>query len=239
MPRAHWLTPDAPADGFICRRLLVPNSVEFLALVTGALLSLQEQYNWETFGALTPAQTTAYFRTMVDDFSLPNERTCRVIGEIIAFAGLISPDPNWLLCEGQSLARVDYPDLFTVIGTTYGALDSDHFNLPDLQGRTVIGQGSGSGLTPRSVGDSGGEETHVLSVSELANHGHSDTGHSHIEGTATASVVTVGAGAPAPTAIPSAGVTANGSANITATGSDSPHNTMQPYLTICYLIVAL
>jgi len=238
MTRSRFLTPDTPEDGFICRRIRVPNSVEFLALVTGALLSLQEPFNWEEFGSLTPDQTVAYFESMIDDFSLPGDRTCRVVGEIIAYAGTISPDPDWLLCEGQSVLRSDYPDLFTVIGTTYGSVDGTHFNLPDLQGRSIIGQGSGSGLTPRSVGDFGGEETHVLALSEIASHTHTDTGHTHTTGNS----IILGTSAPPPLDAlgpnPIPANTGSGSANLTSEGGDGAHENMHPFLALVYLIVA-
>lgn len=45
---------------------------------------------------------------------------------------------GWLLRDGSSLLRTDYPDLFAVIGTTYGAADGTHFSLPDERGRTSV-----------------------------------------------------------------------------------------------------
>lgn len=78
-----------------------------------------------------------------------------------------------LLCDGSAVSRSTYADLFTAIGTTYGAGDgSTTFNVPDYQGRVIIGAGAGSGLTARALGDKGGEEAHALSVGELAAHAH-------------------------------------------------------------------
>ena len=69
---------------------------------------------------------------------------------------------GWLSCLGQEVYRNDYPELFAVIGTTYGAGNgTTTFNLPDLAGRVVVGQGSGTGLTARSMGSEGGAETHT------------------------------------------------------------------------------
>ena len=60
----------------------------------------------------------------------------------------------------QAVSRSTYSALFSAIGTTYGTGDgSSTFNLPDLQGRTAIGSGSGSGLSARSLGATGGFET--------------------------------------------------------------------------------
>lgn len=176
---------------------------------------------------------------MFDAFCF-NEGACRVIGEIITFAGDVSPDPvRWLECDGASLLRADYPDLFAVIGTLYGSVDGTHFNLPDFQGRSPSGSGSGAGIDPHAVGDSYGEQDHVLTVAELAIHGHSDTGHLHSEGTAIPAIGAAIVGVPVPSAVPSVGFTGSASANITNTGSDTPHNTVGPRLTALMLIVAL
>lgn len=51
------------------------------------------------------------------------------IGSMLSFPGIAAP-AGWLLCQGQSLLRADYLDLFGVIGTAYGAVDSTHFNAP-------------------------------------------------------------------------------------------------------------
>lgn len=238
MPLNAWLTPDA-ATGFICRRLLIPDGLDWLGIVTGALNELIYAYNFETDGDQTPDQTAAAFQIMFDQFCLDEDQECRMIGEIIIFASDTSPNTNWLSCDGISLLRSDYPDLFAVIGTTFGSVDTTHFSLPDLSGRVPVGDGSGSGLTPRALGDVFGEETHVLSVGELASHGHIDSGHAHTEGTTVPTAITIGPGAPAPAAIGSVGVTGSGSASITNTGSDSPHNNMQPGLALHFFIVAL
>lgn len=46
---------------------------------------------------------------------------------------------GYLLCDGASYLRADYPDLFAIIGTTFGAVDGTHFNVPNLKGRMVVG----------------------------------------------------------------------------------------------------
>jgi len=219
-----YLTPDTiPADT-ICRVLFIPNDREWIANVTGALQLLTFPSSFVEFGLLTPDQTAEAYIPMFNQFCF-NQGVCRVIGEIIAYAGNTSPDARWLLCDGASLVRSDYPDLFTVIGTTYGSVDSSHFTLPDLRGRSPLGAGSGPGLSPRAIGDSFGEENHTLTVSELASHSHT-TGNSVLIATAT----------PPPVDVlgpnPFQAVTGN-------TGGDSPHNNMQPSLAVNYLIVAL
>lgn len=62
------------------------------------------------------------------------------VGSIIDFAGNNIPS-GYLECDGSEVLRSVYPDLFDAIGTTWGAGDgSTTFNLPDLNGRTLIGR---------------------------------------------------------------------------------------------------
>lgn len=233
-----YLTPNTlPADT-LCRVLFIPNDLSWLAQVTGALQELTFSYNWEQFGSVTPEQAAEAMRTMFDMFCF-DEGVCRVIGEIICFAGSTSPDARWLLCDGASVLRADYPDLFAVIGTTYGSADGSHFNLPDLRSRIPLGAGTGSGLSTYALGATGGEETHTLTNAESPTHSHTDSGHSHTEVTAIASLITIGAGVPTPSAVPGVGVTGTGFASIGNSGSGGAHNNIQPYLALNYLIVAL
>lgn len=92
------------------------------------------------------------------------------IGEIRAFAFDYAP-MDWALCNGQSLAVQQNPALYAVIGNLYGG-DSVNFKLPNLQGRTVMGAGSGTGLTPRVVGNDVGAGSVTLGLSQLAAHTH-------------------------------------------------------------------
>jgi len=232
-----YLTADEVPDNTICRVLFIPNNREFLANVTGALQLLTFPSSFVSEGGISPDDMAEAYLPMFDLFCF-NEGACRVIGEIIAFAGSTSPDANWLVCDGASLLRADYPDLFDVIGTTYGSVDGTHFNIPDLAGRAISGIGTGAGLNPVALGDVYGEQDHTLTVAELAAHSHTDTGHTHVDGNATASVITIGAGAPAPSAVPSVGVTGSGAAALADAGSDTPHNNVGPRVGINYLIVA-
>jgi len=234
-----WLTPNTASGGLACRTLFFPDGIDWLAIVAGALLPLTYANSFEPFGTATPAGTAAAFRQMFDSFSF-SQGVCRMIGEIIAFAGSTNPNPSqWLPCDGASLERTTYTDLFNVIGTTYGSVDGTHFNLPDMRGRTPVAAGSGSGLTPRAIGDVFGEETHTLTNAEAPSHIHTDTGHAHVEGNSTPTLIAIGAGVPAPSAVPSIGSTASASANLTASGGDGSHNNVQPSLALNYFIVAI
>lgn len=60
-------------------------------------------------------------------------------GMVVAFAGDTAPF-GWLVCDGSTVSRKAYSDLFAVLGTAYGAGDGvNTFVLPDLRGRFVLG----------------------------------------------------------------------------------------------------
>lgn len=160
------------------------------------------------------------------------------VGAVIAYAGSLPTDGSVLACDGSSYLRADYPDLFTAIGTVWGADDSDHFNVPDLRTRTLVMQGVTPSSAVWNLGDYIGEEQHTLTVTETPAHSHTDTGHVHTEITALASIGAAITGVPVPSAVPSVGVTGSGNAALTSTGGDGAHNNTQLSGVIIYAIVA-
>lgn len=100
------------------------------------------------------------------------------IGSIICYAGSTAPD-GWLFCDGSSLSKTVYADLYSVIGTTYGE-SGDHtsFYLPNLSQRLPLGKSVGS-----SLGGTGGNQTITLSTNQLPAHTH--TGTTNADGTHT------------------------------------------------------
>lgn len=92
-------------------------------------------------------------------------------GEIRIFAGQIPPD-NWVLCDGRTLALNDYQELFSLIGTTFGGNGVSNFAVPNLSGRVAVGDGNGTGLTPRTVGQAGGSDTVTLTEAQMPAHTH-------------------------------------------------------------------
>jgi len=79
MARARWLTPDDPADGFIRRIISIPNGVDWLAIVTGALNELIYDRNFEAYGTESVANTVALFKVMFDEFCLEEDVSNPVI----------------------------------------------------------------------------------------------------------------------------------------------------------------
>ena len=146
-----------------------------------------------------------------------------------------SDDHNgWLKCDGRSLLRTTYPKLFAIIGTSFGNNDSITFKLPDCRGRVIGTIGNGSGLSSRTLGDVVGEETHTMTVSELATHSHTitDPGHHHsyVNNTNDQGVNTLTTQDSAADNADLSATTGNSTTGITVnnTGNSTPFNVMQP-----------
>ena len=74
------------------------------------------------------------------------------VGSIVMY-GAASAPTNWLLCDGTAVSRTTYADLFTAIGTTYGAGNgSSTFEVPDMQSRFPVGYDGGSSYALAATG---------------------------------------------------------------------------------------
>jgi microcystin-dependent protein len=96
------------------------------------------------------------------------------IGSMNVFAGNFAIR-GCALAQGQLLPIAQNTALFSILGTTYGGDGRTTFALPDTRGRSIIGVGSGPGLSTVLIGQKGGAETVALSVANLPSHGHSAT----------------------------------------------------------------
>jgi microcystin-dependent protein len=154
-------------------------------------------------------------------------------GTIIQSAAIDIP-AGWLDCDGDSKLIITYPNLFGAIEYTYGG-SGLFFNVPDIKGRVVVGTGSGTGLTSRTLGQKSGVETHALTISEMPSHTHSSNavgtsiGLITADGINTAIEVDSSGGEPNIYAAPQA-------LTIDSTGSGAGHNNMQPFIVLRYLI---
>lgn len=66
------------------------------------------------------------------------------IGSIVPYSGS-QPPSGWLICDGRSLSKSNYFDLFKIIGYNFGGSDST-FNIPDLRDKAVMGAGNNGAL---------------------------------------------------------------------------------------------
>ena len=145
---------------------------------------------------------------------------------------------GWLICDGRSLSRTDYAELYNIIGISFGSNSGTTFKIPDMRGRVAGGIGDGPTTTDRPLGTAVGEETHTLTVNEMPvhNHGITDPGHTHTyvnnEGNQnTDNAFSTETAADQVDYDKTTGSSATG-ITINNTGGDGAHNNMQPTLFI-------
>ena len=164
-----------------------------------------------------------------------------IVGEIQYFVHSSAVD-GWLPCDGRSLSRTTYAKLFGVLSTTYGNVDGDTFNLPDLRGRVVAGKGTTDAFS--SIGKIGGTETHELTEDEIPRHGHLVARNTTLAGAVSddplgdnylayrfARVNNTAYYLKGQSAVPNIGKTSD-------TGGDTAHTNLQPYIVQEYRIFA-
>jgi microcystin-dependent protein len=166
------------------------------------------------------------------------------IGEIRAFSGTYAPE-GWNFCNGATLPINGYEALYSLIGNTYGGSEGINFALPDLRGRLPIGQGTGYGLTPYTMGERGGAETITLTASSIPSHYHAVKACTAGTATNAPSQLTLlgPMSSPDATVVGYLPVTATvpkdallDNTTIQPTGGSQPHSNMMPCMAINYII---
>lgn len=156
-------------------------------------------------------------------------------GDIKPWPGPAIPS-GWVTCDGRTINRVAYADLFAAISTTWGPGDgSTTFSIPDLRGRTLIGAGHGTGLSNRVLAATGGSETNTLLTGQLPAHSHpvTDPGHTH---TAVVAASNATAGSAAGGAVAGNTGSAVTGLSVGNTGNGDPVNNMQPFAVVNWII---
>ena len=152
------------------------------------------------------------------------------IGIILPFSDDTIPE-GYMLCDGSAISRTTYATLFSVIGTTYGVGDgSTTFNLPNLKGRVPVGYDS-TDSNFDTLGETGGEKAHTLTVNEMPSHSHDLT---YVKS--------------AITPLDTAGISGYNQNNtgtgtktnaVENTGGGEAYNNLQPYQVVNYIIKVL
>lgn len=179
-------------------------------------------------------------------------------GVILMWSGSSAPSTQWLVADGSAVSRSTYGALFSICGTAYGTGDgSTTFNLPALAGKVPVGLSPGD-PDFAVVGQTGGEKKHTLSFSEMPQHNHPvfDPGHGHsmttfqphfpntsafyvndFSGDAIASLDNALGGNNGDWYYGRFGVNGSGTGiSLGLQGDNQPHNNIQPYVTVNYII---
>lgn len=142
---------------------------------------------------------------------------------------------GWAFCNGQILPLSQNTALFSLLGTTYGGDGRSTFALPNLQGLTVLGADNQQFF----LGEQGGVEHVTLLSTEIPSHTHqlkvtAATGSSANPAGANFAMPRVGR---TPESAYGTGPSIPLAADaIAPAGGSQPHNNMQPYLVLNYII---
>jgi microcystin-dependent protein len=170
-------------------------------------------------------------------------------GAVLDFAGSSAPT-GFLLCDGTVYNISAYPTLGALLGNIYGGNGTTTFAVPDCRSRVSIGSGQGTGLTNRALASLGGEETHPLTIAELASHTHVQNAHTHVQDAHDHNVYyqTNAAAGSTGTGVSGSGTFAGALTTLTTatnqnftavnqnTGSGTGHNNMQPFIALNKII---
>jgi microcystin-dependent protein len=143
------------------------------------------------------------------------------------------PPKGWALCNGQLLPINQNQALFSLLGTIYGGDGRVTFALPNLQSRTPVHAGDGHVL-----GELGGETAVALGAAQMPVHSHAANSLDFAT-TTTPAGNALGARAGrfgAAIYAPAANLVPLDARSVDATGGGQPHDNMQPYLVLNFVI---
>lgn len=160
------------------------------------------------------------------------------VAEIRMFAGNFAPT-GWATCDGQLMPISQNTALFSLIGTFYGGDGQSTFGLPNFENSAPVHQGQGPGLSDRFIGEASGEPFVTLLQSEMPAHSHfiqaytGDPGDTRTPGPAESLAGPVPGNAYQTS---NANLASMHPSTLSVAGSGLPHNNMQPYLVVTFLI---
>lgn len=168
------------------------------------------------------------------------------VGEVFMFAGNFAPTRT-ALCNGQLMPIQQNTALFSLLGTYYGGDGRTTFALPNLQGNVPLSQGTSNTGSTYIVGQSAGTQSVTLLQTEMPSHNHNQalqaaigTGGTPLTATvvgalpATSATTNLYSSTPGPNFMSPLTVNLNTTTEIT--GQSQPHNNMQPYLAVTFVI---
>jgi microcystin-dependent protein len=149
------------------------------------------------------------------------------------FGGSFAPN-GWMFCDGQLLPISENDALFTLIGTTYGGDGQETFALPNLQSRVPMHAGTNAGQTFQ-LAEAAGVESVTLTVNQIPIHTHALLASTTIANTQTpgGNVAAAGSGQ---IYTSNESLTQMSTQSVSPIGGSQPHENVQPYLCISFII---
>lgn len=154
----------------------------------------------------------------------------------IRMVGFNFPPRGWAYCNGQILPISQNTALFSLLGTMYGGDGKSTFALPDLQGSAPMYFGQGPGLSQYFQGEIDGASTVTLLTSEMPAHTHNVqvvadlATNSGLPGSSNIGIANITTYNPGSVSVQMSPL------SVSPAGSSQPHNNMQPYLTLNFII---
>lgn len=160
------------------------------------------------------------------------------IGQLLLVCFNYAPQ-GWMFCDGSLLPIAQYQALFSLLGTTYGGNGTTTFALPDLRGRVPVGAKLSGGATPLTayqMGETGGSEAVTLTTPEIPAHNHMVITNDSSESLNVSSNHYLGGGSRTTIYADQPGSTMLAPNAISVAGGSQPHDNMQPYLGLNWII---
>jgi microcystin-dependent protein len=160
------------------------------------------------------------------------------VGELRMFGGNFPP-AGWMTCDGQTLLITDYDTLFNLIGTTYGGDGQTTFHLPNLSGRVPVHMGTARSGTSSIIGSPAGVSTVTLTPNQIPIHNHGIVADNNSATTNQASPTNNYYGNTTASTKPfysAQGTNLKTLLTTTSQGGSLPHENMQPYLAVTFII---
>lgn len=219
--RQKFLTPNSPLPGgnFVLK-LIIPKDVQFVMHFLGALTDLAEEINWEEVGSMTPEEAAEIWSRILSAYEQSEEEETGVtmpIGSIVPYTGAVVPE-NWLMCDGSNVSQSEYPELTAVVDDAL----KDTINgvpiirIPNLRGKFIMGEQPAT----HDMLETGGEETHTLTIAEMPSHTHG-INRSLVAAAGTQRRAVEGASSDVTTL---------------SEGGDEPHNNLPPFIVLRYIM---
>ncbi len=163
------------------------------------------------------------------------------VAEIRIFPFNFAPR-GWAFCNGQLLPISQNTALFSLLGTQYGGDGKSNFALPNLQGSSAMHTTQYSGNSPFgqfSIGESGGEQSVTLLLSEIPAHTHNvqaDDNTRNAQATNPNGAVQVFSTGNLVFSTQTTGLANMNPSMVSVAGGSQPHNNLMPYLVLSYCI---